>query len=163
MMILAIDPGTKHSAYVVIDTAGKIHAHAILPNAEMLDVLYTIEGHGWQVVCEWIASYGMAVGYETFQTCYWVGRFAEATSVNVHVDTWARMYRAEVKLHLCGSMKATDANIWRAILDRYGGDGAVGVKKKPGPLYGVRSHERAALAVALTYADGVRSKIKGEE
>jgi hypothetical protein len=66
---------------------------------------------------------------------------------------WSRVTRRQVKLHLCGSMKAKDANIRQAILDRFGGSAAIGLKKTPGPLYGVKGHEFAALGVALTYAE----------
>ena len=56
-----------------------------------------------------------------------------------------------MKLALCGSARATDANLRAALLDRYGGSGrAIGTRKAPGPLYGVKSHAWAALALAVT-------------
>ena len=61
------------------------------------------------------------------------------------------VYREDVKLHLCGSPRAKDANIRQALIDRWGGKAeAVGTVKKPGPLYGVKSHAWSALAVAVT-------------
>jgi hypothetical protein len=57
-------------------------------------------------------------------------------------------------MHLCGNARAKDANVRQALLDLYG-DGtrqtACGVKSKPGPLYGIKKDEWAALAVGLTY------------
>jgi len=52
-------------------------------------------------------------------------------------------------------MRAKDANIRQALIDRYGPgkDKAIGQKKTPGPLYGFKSHEWAALAVAVTWMD----------
>lgn len=61
-----------------------------------------------------------------------------------------RVKRSEVKRHLCGSLRAKDANVRQAIIDRYGGQAAIGRKATPGPLYGVTSHAWAALAVAIT-------------
>jgi hypothetical protein len=62
------------------------------------------------------------------------------------------VYRKDVKLYLCGSLRATDANIRAALLDRFGPgrEIAVGTKRAPGPLYGIKGDEWSALAVALT-------------
>src|SRR5258707_8466005 len=92
---------------------------------------------------------GMAVGQETFTTVWWAGRFHEA---------WpnAQRYqlpRRPVKLHLCNSMRATDANIRAALIDRFGGSEAIGLKRSPGPLYGLKGHEFAALAIAITWLE----------
>jgi hypothetical protein len=49
-------------------------------------------------------------------------------------------------------MKAKDANIRQALIDIYGGnDKAIGNKKTPGPLYGIKGDLWAALAVAVTF------------
>ena len=98
---------------------------------------------------EMIASYGMAVGREVFETCVWIGRFKQAYP---DPDAVKLVYRKDVKLHLCGSARAKDANIRQALIDKLG---PVGTKKAPGPLYGVTSHAWAAVAVAVTAsADG---------
>jgi hypothetical protein len=92
---------------------------------------------------EMIASYGMAVGASVFDTCIWIGRFVQAWDPRPH----ALVYRRDVKLHLCGSARAKDANVRQALLDLYG-DGtrqtACGVKSKPGPLYGIKKDEYQA-------------------
>jgi hypothetical protein len=77
----------------------------------------------------------------------WIGRFQQAWRDPEEVRL---VYRREVKLHLCGSMKAKDANVWQALIDKLG---PVGTKACPGPLYGVKSHARSALAVAVTAAE----------
>jgi hypothetical protein len=65
-----------------------------------------------------------------------------------------RVYRRDVKLHICGSQRAKDANIRQALIDCYGGKvEAIGKKKAPGPLYGISSHAWSALAVAQTWWD----------
>ena len=63
--------------------------------------------------------------------------------------------RRDVKHHLCGGSQAKDAQIREAMIDRFGGTKAkaVGLKKTPGPLYGVSKDVWAALAVGVTYRD----------
>jgi len=73
-----------------------------------------------------IASYGMAVGKEVFETCVWIGRFIEIARLrNIEVEY---IYRKEEKMNLCNSMKAKDSNIRQALIDRFG---EVGTKKNP--------------------------------
>jgi hypothetical protein len=51
-------------------------------------------------------------------------------------------------------MKAKDANVRQALIDRYGGKAeAIGTVKKQGPLYRVKSHAWQALAVAVTASE----------
>lgn len=73
-----------------------------------------------------IASYGMPVGKEVFETCLWIGRFTElAILQGIDVEY---IYRKEEKMNLCQSMKAKDSNIRQALIDRFG---VVGTKKSP--------------------------------
>ena len=62
-----------------------------------------------------------------------------------------------MKLALCGSARAKDANVRQAIIDRFAGVGgkavAVGTKKTPGPLYGISNHKWSALALCLVWID----------
>jgi hypothetical protein len=152
--ILAIDPGCDESAYVIYRD-GKVLDHGKVQNG---DALYVIRSSGAvDVVIERIASYGMAVGAEVFETCVWSGRFMQAAISGGLPVT--RLYRRDVKLYLCQSPRAKDANVRQALIDRYGGKAAaIGTKKSPGPLYGVKADVWAALAVAVCHADGVRSK-----
>jgi hypothetical protein len=153
--VLAIDPGTDQSAYVNWDCADKkILDHSILPNQELLDRLHHNDWPFWlnHLAIEMIASYGMPVGREVFETCLWIGRFIQASgSPNPGL-----YYRKDVKLHLCGSPKAKDANIRQALIDLVGPQGT---KKAPGPTYGIKSHSWAALAVAV-YAGHVLETTK---
>lgn len=156
MRIVGIDPGPTRSAFVEWRDGdspnGVIVRHAILPNAEMRDWLLAFENlqiHGAVLAVEMVQSFGMAVGAEVFETVYWIGRFCECWP-----ESHARIYRMWVKTHLCKSAKANDSNIRQAIIDRFGGkEAAIGNKRRPGPLYGIKGDEWSALAVALTYAD----------
>src|SRR4051812_36091822 len=125
MNILAIDPGTVQSAYIVWNGETWIEA-AIVPNAELRSIL----GRGYYdtAAIEMVACYGMAVGKEVFETCVWIGRFIECHR-NTFPDAPTMVYRREIKSHFCNSMKAKDANIRQAILDRFGGkERAIGLK-----------------------------------
>lgn len=144
-MILAVDPGTTHSGVVLFDgapvTAGVQDNH---------DVLLIIADHKGLVAIEMIASYGMAVGKEVFETCLWIGRMVQVAGP----ERVRLVYRKEVKMHVCGSPRAKDANVRQALIDRWGGKAeAIGTIKKPGPLYSVKSHAWQALGVAVTAAE----------
>lgn len=154
--ILALDPGNALTAWVVFDPAsGRLLGFGHDPNEKMLRMIVDSPTQGYREIgahlaIEMIASYGMPVGREVFDTCVWIGRFVQAWG-----SEHTRVYRAEVKSHLCHSQKANDATIRAALLDRYGPgrEKAIGVKKAPGPLYGVSGDVWAALAVAVTYSD----------
>ena len=145
-MILAIDPGPTESGYVLY-THGTVSGSGVLANHNMLLVVRRWGIPSSQLAIEMIASYGMAVGREVFETCVWIGRFTHAW----HAPEAVRLiYRKDVKLHLCGSPRAKDSNIRQALIDKLG---APGTKKAPGPTYGVKSHAWPALAVAVTASE----------
>ena len=172
MRILAIDPGTIRSAYVVYEwsgcAVGSVLAHGIYSNDKILSVVATT--HHDHMAIEMIASYGMAVGATVFETCVWIGRFIQKDACNwrqPHRDgAHTKVYRKDVKMHLCGSPRAKDANVRQAIIDMYPATGGgktpqVGTKSKPGPLYGVSKDVWAALGVAITYRDSYEAITKG--
>jgi hypothetical protein len=153
-MILAIDPGTTQSAFVVLDERMRppvIIEKGIVENNELVDAMrpggqLCQDGFMRELYIEMVASYGMAVGKSVFETCVWIGRFYEAWGCGEFV------YRKDVKMHLCGQTKAKDSNIRQAIMDMYGSTRqvAIGTKKEPGPLYGVSKDVWAALGVGIT-------------
>lgn len=159
--ILAIDPGTTQSGWCLYFDE-EPQRSGVAENHEVLRMIGRhVEDFGpvGVLAVEMVASYGMAVGKETFRTVWWSGRYAQAW---LHDTTRDRgelleVYRAEVKTEICRSQKANDSNIRQAIIDRYGGkEAAIGKKAAPGPLYGVKSHGWAALAVAITAAERLR-------
>jgi hypothetical protein len=144
---LALDPGTAETGWCLL-REGQVLGAGVKPNAEILDMLREPIPVPVSLAIEMIASYGMAVGREVFETCVWIGRFQQAWRDPAAVRL---VFRRDVKLHLCNSARAKDPNIWKALIDKFGGDSvAVGTKNHPGPLYGVKSHARSALAVAIT-------------
>lgn len=156
MKIFAIDPGPAESAYCMID-GDDISCNKV-GNTWLINAMTASQLEGHALVVEQIRSYGMSVGAEVFDTCEWSGRFIErylsCTGIRGEV---VKIPRIEVKSHLCHSAKAKDSNIRQAIIDRFGGkEKAIGKKKNPGPLYGVKDDMWAALAVGLTYLDRAR-------
>jgi hypothetical protein len=150
MRFIAVDPGPTESAFVVFRD-GEMVDFGKVSTDEMLDILKSVAFWlGTKCVIEMIASYGMAVGAEVFETCVNVGRFMQAFGV----ERCTRITRIQIKNHICHSPRANDSNIRQAIIDRYGGkEKAIGKKHSKGPLYGVSADVWAALAVALTYMD----------
>jgi hypothetical protein len=149
--IYAIDPGTTHSALVRVQDDG-LTVGGMWTNDMLCINLHEGVFPQGVLVIEQIEAMGMAVGKETFETVFWSGRFAQAWEQRLR--PWSRVTRRQVKLHLCGSMKAKDANIRQALIDRYGG---IACTKKGGALHGIKSHLWAALAVAVTYRDQLAS------
>jgi hypothetical protein len=168
MRVLAIDPGTTKSAYTLIDAAtcrpldvGKV------PNDELLEkILEELVGDSPDfdpridyVAIEMVASYGMAVGREVFETCVWIGRFRQLVEVygpELPVDL---VYRRDVKLHHCGTSAAKDPNVTQALIDRFASgrpNRGKGTKAEPGWFYGFRDDIWQAYALAVLVADGVR-------
>ena len=145
--IVAIDPGPKESAFVRYDPlCQELLDFGKEPNGKFI-------GEGWEpfkgdsIFIEMIASYGMPVGKEVFETCVFIGKL-----LNTYQWEWNthRLTRHMVKLHVCKSARANDANIRAALIDRFGGTPAI---KKGGPLYKVSGDVWAALAVAITAAE----------
>ena len=156
-MILAIDPGNIQSAYCVIDkTNYKPIEFGKIDNDELKEKmlndlkLYPIE----TMAIEMIASYGMPVGREVFDTCVWIGRFIETFKC---ANTYY-VYRKDEKMNLCGSMKAKDSNIRQALIDRFAtfdfknGKGTI---KQKDFFYGFSKDIWSAFAVGITYLDKI--------
>lgn len=138
---VGIDPGPRESAYVAWNGTRVIQS-GDLSNGELAKYLDSADEYT-TVACEWIESFGMAVGREVFETVFAIGAFSQHAVLRL-------VPRRDVKMHLCASPRAKDGNIRQALIDRLG---VVGTKKNPGPLFGVSSHRWSALAVAVTAYD----------
>ena len=152
-MILAIDPGNIESAYCIIEKEtykpiefGKIDNQQLLRQIGLFKNIDCI-------VIEKVASYGMAVGKEVFDTCEWYGRFIQKYCDTNNSQTIEYVFRKDVKVNLCNSLKAKDSNIRQALIDRFG---VVGIKKNPGWFYGFKKDIWSAYAVGITYLDRVK-------
>ena len=151
--IFAIDPGNTESAFCVYYHENhEVADYGKLENEKLRQILM-VAHEGYQFRIEMIASYGMPVGKDVFETCKWIGRFEE---IILSKGAELRLvYRKDVKMHLCNSTRAKDGNVRQAIIDLFPASGGgktpqIGTKKEPGPLYGISNDVWAALGVALT-------------
>ncbi len=164
MKVIAIDPGTIQSAWVIMDSETlKPEKADIDENDDLLWMLKTMdmsmEDH---CAIEMIASYGMPVGKEVFETCVWIGRFFEIMNLR-SAHKVELIYRREEKMHICESQKANDATIRHALIDRFAKHDfkfGRGTKKNPDWFYGFKQDMWAAYAVGLTY---IETKLRKEQ
>lgn len=151
MIILAIDPGTEQSAFALWDhREQKLYDKGIVKNIDLLEKLEYLSKDkeiDCHVAIEMIACYGMPVGKEIFETVLWIGHFLHAWK---NRNPATLIFRKDIKLHHCQSLKAKDSNIRQALIDRFGDPG---VKKKQGILYGVSKDIWSAIAIAVYYGD----------
>jgi len=152
-MILAIDPGPTHSAFLLWDN-GMVASKGIYSNAELWACLRAGEWGDGMIAIEMVACYGMPVGMEVFETCVNIGRIVEICCRH-RGNEIRRVYRRDIKLHLCGSARAKDSNIRQALIDRVGPQGR---KSSPGPTYGLAKHDWAALAIAIYVSDHLTTR-----
>lgn len=167
--ILAIDPGNKLSAYVLLDPDLRPIQHDKIENEALFNVFQSIDSAAYMenidldVAIEMVESYGMPVGREVFDTCVWIGiysLFFEILGRNV-----TRIYRHEEKLTICHSPRANDATIRTAMIDRFAPgvpNKGKGYKKAPGWFYGFRADVWQAYAVGVTFHDLKKSNVLKE-
>ena len=150
MTILAIDPGSSASAYCVMDDAASPLKFDKVPNADLIQIARYTDAD--TIVIERVASYGMPVGREVFDTCEWIGRFTQ-----VAVDTSHRVeyiLRQEEKLFICKSPKANDATIRRALIDRFAKHDfktGKGNSHSPDFFYNFKADIWAAFSIGVSY------------
>lgn len=154
--ILAVDPGNIESAWVLLDaTTRQPLRHGKIPNRELLTIIAELADAA--LVIEMIASYGMPVGREVFDTCVWIGRYTQHYRDTHPNDPPARLiYRQPIKLHHCGSSRAKDSNITQALIDRFtpgAPNRGKGTKANPGWFYGFAADVWQAYALGVYVAD----------
>jgi hypothetical protein len=166
VLIFAIDPGDKLSAYVVYDTRDRsIEEKGKVTNEEMQKVIERVPfDYAPEFVIEYPQPIGQPMYTQLVDTIFWIGMF-----VHQWDREWTRMDRRDIKKNLCGRASGMgDKNVRAAIISRFsdhhelggGKQPEIGTKKEPGPLYGVTADIWAALAVALTYQDITTSNSK---
>ena len=158
-MILAIDPGSVQSAFCLIDEASfRPVRFAKVHNPELLSGIAGMDAGS--VVIERVASYGQAVGRDVFATCEWIGRLTEAAVRDGKAVHY--IYRREEKAALCGRMNAGDADVRRALIDRFAAfdlRSGKGTKKRPDWFYGFAADVWQAYAVGVTFMDKTRKEV----
>lgn len=161
-MIIGIDPGTTHSGAVVWveRTARVAWSNQAVPNEQAREWLRAgiFDGQHWvrgmpaddyvsefrnaTIVIEALSPRGQVVGWDTFKTIAWVGRLQEAAEFRF-LDV-VLIHRDEIKRELLGrsNIKAADSHIRQYLVDTIG---PKGVKREPGPTFGVAGHAWQAL------------------
>ena len=152
MMIFAIDPGSTQSAYCMMNgDALPLHFDKV-PNAELVSLIRTYSKSLTAVIIERVASYGMPVGREVFDTCEWIGRYTQvADDINLPVEY---ILRQEEKLLICKSPKANDATIRKALIDRFAKHDfktGKGNSHSPDFFYNFRADIWAAFSIGVTH------------
>lgn len=158
MVILAIDPGNTQIGWCIVDSDtlkplefGKTDNNELSDNLKRLIKLYQVDA----AVIEMVACYGMPVGREVFETCVWIGRFTELIKHLCENDV-QYITRKDEKMNICNSMKANDATIRRALIDRFAKHdlkNGKGTKNNPDWFYGFKADIWAAYAVGVTWID----------
>ena len=162
--IIGIDPGPTESAFVLMSA---LDCKPVFFRKEKnvlmwANVMLACDTVGWDKVdfaVEMVASYGMPVGREVFETCVWIGQMKE--QIEMHDHTCNYIYRREEKLAICHSPRANDASIHVALIDRFARgvpNKGKGTKKEPGWFYGFRADIWQAYAVAVTYHDKLNER-----
>lgn len=165
MHVLAIDPGNEESAYALIDSETcKPVRCAKVPNDVLLAMLRegSLQPSDVRAAIEMVASYGMPVGAEVFETCVWAGKFHEAITQQ---NGWGvgplLVKRLAVKMHHCHDSKAKDSNIIQALVDRFtpgAKNRGKGTKDAPGWFYGFAKDMWQAYALAVQQADELEQR-----
>lgn len=148
-MFIGIDPGTTHSGYAVVDenynivksdkviNEGENSIISLLTDAKSTDI----------ILIESIQSYGMSVGREIFETCFWIGefrRFAKDRGMGYYLYP-----RPEYTRAVCGVGKVNDSVLWQSLKLRFGGDR----KGEPMHLLKGDSDKRSAFALCAYHLD----------
>lgn len=152
----AIDPGNTQSALCVIDT--KTLKPGPFLKADNDNIRQYIAGLSPKpedtVAIEMLQSYGNLIGRDVLETAVWVGRFYEQfLSYGI---TPILITRMEEKMHICHDSKAGDANIRRALIDRFcthDFKNGKGTNKNPDFFYGFKADVWQAYAVGLTFIE----------
>ncbi len=132
-MLMAIDPGTTESAYVMMIDGHPVE-FAKIDNYRMLELVE--KWHG-RLFIEQFKSYGNPVGDSVFNACIWMGRFIQvydSGAVLVPRKTYASTFckgissDAKIKAAMCklfnepqspkrpvGQLKGMTGDVWQAL------------------------------------------------
>ena len=161
--ILAIDVGTTESGYAIMRFDKddiELLSFGKIANEALMQIIKNNDYD--QLVYE--QSFGMAVGESTIESILWNGRLIQAAiDRGIPVD---RIYRKEEKLCLCNTLRAKDANIRQALIDRYAKTdkkNGKGTKKEPDVFFGVKKDVWSAIAVGVTWREKMEEEKREKE
>lgn len=155
--LLAIDPGNAMTAYCLMREDYSVVEKDKILNTQMLDYIWKNHKRIGHLVVEMIASMGMAVGAEVFETCVMIGMIER--TADIKQIPRSRVLRKEEKMMICGDSRAKDVNIRRALIERFAKHdlkNGKGTKGHPDHFYGFKADIWAAFAVGAVYLDKKR-------
>lgn len=165
MNIMAIDPGTTESAYVIADRKtlkpvlfDKIENSSLLSGITAMIYDNKVEAVG----IELMQSYSMGVGKETFETCYFIGHLQAMILHNTQIANTVGIYRNEEKMLTVGSMRANDHAIRLFLIDKFAKfdfKNGKGTKNNPDWFYGFSKDMWQAYAQAYI----LKLKLEGKD
>ena len=164
MKVIAIDPGNKKSAMVIMDgeTLKPLYME-LIPNEELQQYIKCLHFEEQdRGAIEMLQSYGNLIGRDVLETAVWIGRFYETLRRKLFIPP-EYVFRMEEKMHICHSSKAGDAEIRRALIDRFCQHDCRtgrGTKGNPDFFAGIKADLWAAYAVGLTY---IETKLRKEQ
>lgn len=147
-MLMAIDPGTRESGYVVLsEDCSRILKTGNVDNQKILQEI--LQPSVKLVVVEEVAYANMA-GWTLFRTSWWCG--AMCLLAHQAGKPYHLLSRNEVKSSL-GLSGQKDADVRRLCIAQYGETEsvAIGTNAHPGLLYTVTGHAWQALGLAIAW------------
>ena len=160
-LILGIDPGPTNQGFVLYDRDKRgIRRSGNVSVDYMLNTIRTLKYHFCKrhqvfLAIEQVQNYGMVVGADVFITVRNSGRFQEAWLPDTDRVEFLSYPKVKGLMGLNSRAKESGVRAW--MRDRLGEfhdvapTGLKGLKKKPGPLYGIKDHAWSALAVAIAF------------
>lgn len=144
-LILAIDPGTTQSGYVLWDGTA-IAAYGKIDNCELFQLAISSVS---LVLIEMVQCMGQSIGSEVLETCVLIGRLTQYfESLGLPV---VRVFRGTVKHWHAPVLHAGDKHVRQSLISKYG---AKGTKKSPGVTYGLSGTDIwAAFALAAFWTE----------
>lgn len=149
-MILAVDPGSNQSAWLVLD-GDRIHDLGLWPNQAVLEAVRGYPDEWVPLVIETIEPWAGVVGPAALETMFWVGRFVETRQGDVTLLKRSKVLPA-LGIPKLPKGKA-QAAVRAELIDRWGGGNPV---RRDHPLHGIRDDLWSALALAVAYQEGLR-------
>lgn len=145
--VMGIDPGPLSSGWVLYDfRTTLVDDHGHTANEDLMKMIPILHLNRDMLAIESMHNQKQKVGAETFDACFWAGRFYQyAVSSGVYVE---KITRLKARCHVADQY-AGDREVRAALVKLHGKDA----------LKGWSTHELAALAVARTFADTRLPKI----
>lgn len=177
--IIAIDPGTEESAFVVLDEGYSIHKAGKIGNAEMMQIIQTEPDIGVIVIEDIEPRYssgdrsaaGAVMGQSTIETIKAMGRFALLAEQRGARLEW--IYRREERSALIPTKKNglpplppdapkhADGQIRASLIRRFARHDVIngrGTKADPDTFHGFHGDMWQAMAVGVTWLDKERGR-----